>query len=62
MAIKRQCANAFKSEALAALHECMFNLYQTGAIDNKTMREFDQACLAQPNSAAANYSTARKPN
>jgi putative transcriptional regulator len=33
------------SEALAALHESMSDLRQAGAIDSKTMREFDRACL-----------------
>jgi putative transcriptional regulator len=33
------------SEALAALHESMSDLHQAGAIDNKTMREFDRACI-----------------
>jgi putative transcriptional regulator len=35
----------YKSEALAALHESMSDLRQAGAIDGKTMREFDRACL-----------------
>ena len=38
-------AKTYKSEALAALHESMSDLHQAGAIDNKTMREFDRACL-----------------
>jgi putative transcriptional regulator len=38
-------AKTYKSEALAALHESMSDLHQAGAIDNKTMREFDSACL-----------------
>lgn len=38
-------AKAYKSEALAALHESMSDLRQTGAIDSKTMREFDRTCL-----------------
>jgi putative transcriptional regulator len=33
------------SEALAALHESMLDLHQAEAIDSKTMREFDRACL-----------------
>jgi putative transcriptional regulator len=36
---------AYKSEALAAVHESMAELHKIGAIDNKTMREFDRACL-----------------
>jgi len=38
-------AKAYKSEAFAALHESMSDLHQAGAIDSKTMREFDSACL-----------------
>jgi putative transcriptional regulator len=36
----------YKSEALAAIHETMDALHQIGAIDKKTMRYFDDACLA----------------
>jgi putative transcriptional regulator len=35
----------YKSEAFAAIHETMDSLHQVGAIDKKTMRDFDQACL-----------------
>ena len=38
-------AKAYKSEALAAVHESMADLHKIGAIDSKTMREFDRACL-----------------
>ena len=38
-------AKTYKSEAFAALHESMSDLHQAGAIDSKTMREFDRACL-----------------
>lgn len=34
-----------KSEALAAVHEMMEGFHQGGAIDKRTMREFDDACL-----------------
>lgn len=37
--------NQFKSEAFAAIHETMDTLHQIGAIDKKTMRDFDVACL-----------------
>lgn len=37
-----------KSEALAAIHETMDALHQIQAIDEKTMRDFDAACLADP--------------
>jgi putative transcriptional regulator len=35
----------YKSEAFAAIHETMESLHQIGAIDKKTMRNFDQSCL-----------------
>ena len=35
-----------KSEALAAVHEMMEGLHDAGAIDKRTMREFDDSCLA----------------
>ena len=38
-------AKAYKSEAMAAIHESMADLHKIGAIDNRTMREFDRACL-----------------
>jgi len=36
---------AYKSEALAAIHESMAGLHRIGMLDGKTMREFDRACL-----------------
>ncbi len=36
---------AYKSEAMAAIHEMMEGFHQSGAIDKQTMREFDDACL-----------------
>ncbi len=35
-----------RSEAFAAIHETMEALYDVGAIDKQTMREFDAASLA----------------
>jgi putative transcriptional regulator len=35
----------YRSGALAAIHETMESLREIGAIDKKTMREFDEACL-----------------
>jgi putative transcriptional regulator len=35
----------YKSEALAAVHEMMEGLHEGGAIDKRTLREFDAACL-----------------
>jgi putative transcriptional regulator len=36
----------YKSEALASVHEMMEGLHEGGAIDKRTLREFDEACLA----------------
>lgn len=36
---------AYKSAALAAIHENMADLHEAGTIDTKTMRKFDAACL-----------------
>jgi putative transcriptional regulator len=36
----------YKSEALASVHEMMEGLREGGAIDKRTLREFDEACLA----------------
>lgn len=38
-------AKTYKSEALAALHENVADLYRVGAIDKKTLQKFDRACL-----------------
>jgi putative transcriptional regulator len=35
----------YRSEAFAAIHETMEALHEIGAVDKKTMREFDEACL-----------------
>ena len=35
----------YKSDAFAAMHETMDALHQIKAIDKKTMRDFDAACL-----------------
>ncbi len=35
----------YKTPALAAIHETMEALHDIGAIDKKTMRDFDDACL-----------------
>lgn len=35
----------YKSEAMAAIHETMEGLLESGGIDKQTMREFDAACL-----------------
>jgi len=35
----------YRSDAMAAIHEMMEDLHDSGVIDKKTMRRFDQACL-----------------
>ncbi len=35
----------YRSDALAAVHEMMVDLHTVGAIDKRTMRDFDKACL-----------------
>ena len=35
----------YRSDAMAAIHETMEALHDTGAIDKQTMRRFDNACL-----------------
>ncbi len=35
----------YKSEAFASIHETIDALHQIGAIDKKTMRNFDSECL-----------------
>ena len=35
----------YRSEALASIHETMEALYEVGAVDKQTMREFDESCL-----------------
>ena len=34
-----------KSNALAAVHEMSEGLHEAGAVDKRTLREFDEACL-----------------
>ncbi len=42
MTTKRQ----YRSGALGAIHETMASLQRIGAINQVTLREFDEACLA----------------
>lgn len=35
----------YRSEALASVHETMEALHEVGAIEKRTMREFDASCL-----------------
>jgi putative transcriptional regulator len=38
-------AKTYKSEALASIHQMMEGAQEVGAIDKKTMQEFDDSCL-----------------
>ena len=38
-------SKAYRSDAMAAIHETMEALHDVGAIDKRTMRRFDAACL-----------------
>lgn len=38
----------YKSEALQVVHEMMCASHQIGAISDEKMREFDRACLIEP--------------
>jgi putative transcriptional regulator len=35
----------YKSDVMASIHETASDLYKTGGLDKKTMREFDVLCL-----------------
>ena len=35
----------YRSEAMAVIHETMEALHEVGAVDKRTMRRFDEACL-----------------
>lgn len=35
----------YRTDAMAAIHETMAALHDAGAIDKRTMRGFDEACL-----------------
>jgi putative transcriptional regulator len=35
----------YKSDALAAIHEMVSDLYAAGMVDKQTMRDFDEGCL-----------------
>jgi uncharacterized protein len=38
---------AYKSKAMAAIHETMVDLHEGGAIDRATLKKFDEICLAE---------------
>lgn len=44
----------FKTDAYQAIHSSATALYEIGAIDKATMREFDEACLSKPPAMDAN--------
>jgi putative transcriptional regulator len=37
----------YKSDAFEAIHDTAQGLYEIGALDKKTMRNFDKSCLVQ---------------
>ena len=41
----KQMSKKYRSDALAAIHETMEALHDVGAINKRTMRHFDEACL-----------------
>jgi len=47
-----QTAKAYKSRAMAELHQNVRDLHRLGLIDKKTMRKFVVACLASPRNPA----------
>jgi putative transcriptional regulator len=40
-------SKGYKSEIMASVHEMVEGLHQSGAVDRRTMREFDTACLKE---------------
>src|ERR1035438_5171126 len=38
-------AKSYKSNIKAAIHQSASDLYETGLIDKRTMRRFDESCL-----------------
>ena len=40
-------AKTYKSDAFEAVHQIAEDLYRSGHIDKRTMREFDETCLAR---------------
>lgn len=39
-------AKQYRSDAFAAIHETMEALHEVGAIDKRTMRDFDETCIS----------------
>lgn len=46
-------AKKYRSEVFASIHKTMEALHEIGAIDQQTMREFDDACLTQARGVAS---------
>ncbi|ODS51734.1 MAG: transcriptional regulator [Agrobacterium sp. SCN 61-19] len=40
-------SKGYKSEIMASVHEMVEGLHQNGAVDRRTMREFDTSCLKE---------------
>ncbi len=40
-------SEVYKSDILGAVHQAVEGLQKVGAIDKKTMREFDESCLTE---------------
>ena len=38
-------AKTYKSDALAAIHETVFDMFESGVISKQTMHRFDESCL-----------------
>ena len=38
-------ARTYKSDALAAIHQTVSDMYEAGAVSKQTMRGFDESCL-----------------
>ena len=50
---EKRMSKTYRSDAMAAIHEAMRALRDVGAIDKRTMRRFDDACLKPPKSRTA---------
>lgn len=47
MKVKADMGEKYRTNAMAAVHQAMEALHRLGAISKQTMRQFDNACLAQ---------------
>jgi putative transcriptional regulator len=48
-----QKTKTYKSDALAAIHETVCDMFTVGVVDKKTMRRFDKTCLMPVHSFTA---------